>query len=75
MAARNLNLESEMEKLFDVYKIGRLVRTITDVNASNSALVDGPFKSYDAAAKQADHMNTYFNAPAASPKFIAVERK
>jgi hypothetical protein len=60
-----------MNKLFDIYEIGRYVRTITDVNASNSRLVDGPFKTYAAAAEQADHMND----SAASPRFIAVERR
>jgi hypothetical protein len=63
-----------MENFFDIRRIGPYVRTFSDIDASNSVLVDGPFKSYDAAAAQADHMNKS-RANENSPRFIAVPRK
>ena len=61
-----------MEKLYDIRRIGPYVRTHDEIYAEGK-VVDGPFHSLDAAAKQAEVMNAD-RKNENSPPFVAVER-
>jgi len=61
-----------MEKLYDIRRIGPYVRIHSEIYTEGK-VVDGPFRSLDAAAKQAEAMNAN-RKNENSPRFVAVER-